>query len=371
MIISLSTIFSLYAFEVYIIYKNRTVLVEKDLKKRTQIYESKSNKIYDRRSKLEVYNDLVKQNKDIVTTVFPYKFVEKKNLDFFPLSGISKSKTINCNESGFYATYESDRFGFNNPDKEWISEEIEYVIVGDSFAFGDCVNRPNDITSVLRNLSNKPALNLAYSGNGPLIEYATLREFLPKNVKKIIWIYYGVNDIFELDSESKNNILSKYLKDKNFSQQLKKKQFITDKIGKKIIQSNKEGKVDFPFKKFFKIYHTRQSIFKSSTAESYSFSLLKRVLKLTKELSEKNNSKMYFVYLPAYSQYNSKNYDQSNYLKIKKIISELNIPFIDIDKEVFKKEKNPLELFPFQLPGHFNKTGYKKVAESIYEKTSN
>ena len=105
MIISLSTIFSLYAFEVYIIYKNRTVLVEKDLKKRTQIYESKSNKIYDRRSKLEVYNDLVKQNKDIVTTVFPYKFVEKKNLDFFPLSGISKSKTINCNESGFYATY--------------------------------------------------------------------------------------------------------------------------------------------------------------------------------------------------------------------------------------------------------------------------
>ena len=75
MIISLSTIFSLYAFEVYIIYKNRTVLVEKDLKKRTQIYESKSNKIYDRRSKLEVYNDLVKQNKDIVTTVFPYKFV--------------------------------------------------------------------------------------------------------------------------------------------------------------------------------------------------------------------------------------------------------------------------------------------------------
>ena len=76
MIISLSTIFSLYAFEVYIIYKNRTVLVEKDLKKRTQIYESKSNKIYDRRSKLEVYNDLVKQNKDIVTTVFAYKFVD-------------------------------------------------------------------------------------------------------------------------------------------------------------------------------------------------------------------------------------------------------------------------------------------------------
>ena len=129
--------------------------------KRAKIYESKTNKSYDKRSKLEVYNDLVKQNKDVVTTVFPYKFVEKKKLDFFPLSGISKSKTINCNENGFYSIYESDRFGFNNPDKEWISEEIEYVVVGDSFAFGDCVNRPDDITSVLRNLSNKPALNFS------------------------------------------------------------------------------------------------------------------------------------------------------------------------------------------------------------------
>ena len=131
------------------------------------------------------------------------------------------------------------------------------------------------------------------------------------------------------------------------------------------------GKVDFSFKNFLKIYHTRGLIFKSSITKSQSFSLLTRVLKLTKELSEKNNSKMYFVYLPAYIKYNSKNYDQTSYLKIKKIVSELNIPFIDIDKEVFKKEKNPLELFPFQLPGHFNKIGYKKVTESIYEMTSN
>ena len=64
------------------------------------------------------------------------------------------------------------------PDNQWDEREIEYLLVGDSFALGQCVNRPNDISSVLRTLSNKSVLNLAYDGNGPLIEYATLREYL-------------------------------------------------------------------------------------------------------------------------------------------------------------------------------------------------
>jgi len=34
------------------------------------------------------------------------------------------------------------------------------------------------MASVLETLLNKSTLNLGYSGNGPLIEYATLREYL-------------------------------------------------------------------------------------------------------------------------------------------------------------------------------------------------
>ena len=47
--------------------------------------------------------------------------------------------------------------------------------------------RPNDMGSVLRNLSKQSVLNLGYSGNGPLIEFATLREYMNSNVKK----FYG------------------------------------------------------------------------------------------------------------------------------------------------------------------------------------
>ena len=88
------------------------------------------------------------------------------------MSGISNSKTIHCNENGYYSIFKSDRYGFNNPDSEWDQGEIEYLLIGDSFALGNCVNCPYDIASILRNLTKKSVLTLGYNGNGPLIEYA-------------------------------------------------------------------------------------------------------------------------------------------------------------------------------------------------------
>ena len=75
--------------------------------------------------------------------------------------------------------------------------------------------KPNDIASVLRNLTSKPVLNLGQSGNGPLIEYATL-EYLQPNIKKILWLYYEGNDLYSLDNELKSKFLINYIKDLNF-----------------------------------------------------------------------------------------------------------------------------------------------------------
>ena len=46
-----------------------------------------------------------------------------------------------------------DRFGFNNPDDEW-DKKIDILIV-ETFAQGACVNRPNDIASVIRKLKKR------------------------------------------------------------------------------------------------------------------------------------------------------------------------------------------------------------------------
>ena len=74
------------------------------------------------------------------------------------------------------------------------------------------------------------------------------------------------------------------------------------------------------------------------------------------------------MYLPEYTRYKS-NYDDTNYNLIKNIVTNLNIPFIDIHRNVFVKEKNPLKFFPFELDGHYNIDGYKIVADTVYNFT--
>lgn len=364
-----SLIVSLYLFEGYLTFKPQS---SKDHLSKEQLYEKQTGKKWDRRNKLDIYKDLKMTNNNITLFIPPKTFFDK-NYNILPLSGISNSKTINCNENGYYSIYQSDRYGFNNPDEEWDKKEIEYLLIGDSFTHGACVNRPNDISSILRNISKKSVLNLGMGGNGPLLEYATLKEYINNSVKKIIWIYYP-NDFYNLSFELENKILLKYLKDKDLTQNLILKQDEIDILLKRLINNEKITKKDIG--SFLKLNETR-SILNNYLPENQkpNFKTRKflidefiKILNLTKDLIKQNNSELYFVYLSEYNHYKM-NYDNADYILVKNIVNELKIPFIDIHKEVFLKEQNPLRLFPFELDGHYNIDGYKKVAETIYKFT--
>ena len=363
-IIVLSLFSGAYIFEGYL-----TFVAQENKKK--DLFFQQTKKKYDTRTKLEIFKDLSKNEKNIKIAVGPNTYLDTDN-KLLPLSGVSNSKTIYCNENGYYAIYLSDRYGFNNPDEEWDKKEIEYLLVGDSFTHGACVNRPNDIASILRNLSKKSVLNLGYAGNGPLIEYAILREYLKGNVKKVIWLYFEENDLNEFKQEINNKILRKYLNNKNFSQNLTKNQKIIDNIANRMINSDlvkreKESSLKHKFIKFIKLYNLRFSLTPFPRPKPQPE--FKMLLREAKKIIEQNNSKMYFVYLPEYGRYKN-NLKNNNYFLIKKIVKEIGIPFIDINNEIFKKETNPLNLFPFQQRGHYNAKGYRKIAEILYKYTN-
>ena len=163
-------------------------LNKKTLAHKIKIYKKKTGLDYDLRSILEIYNDEKKIDKNVTIRYSPKVLLDdnlKLSNNLFPLSGISNSKTIHCNEEGYYSTFYSDRYGFNNPDKVWKNSNVNAIFIGDSFTFGDCVNRPNDIPSVIRDKTASNIINLGYRGNGPLIEYATLREYFVKGTKNI------------------------------------------------------------------------------------------------------------------------------------------------------------------------------------------
>jgi hypothetical protein len=379
LIILMSIIFTLYLTEGYLSYKidsNYGNIFKKSL-----IYKKEKNLAYDTRSKSQIYRDLVIKDPSITSVASP-SYVNDPDHKLFFLSGIAKSKTIDCNENGYYSIYQSDRYGFNNPDKEWNKKEIEYLLVGDSFTQGACVNRPDDITSILRSLSQKSALNLAYRGSGPLMSYATLKEYYKIKTKNILWLYTEGNDLDDLKNELNKNILKNYYLDKNFRQNLDQKQDYINKQTKKIIikAMNKQDEVIYQefknrtFKnkilKFIRLSRTKKlikSFFIVKKKNLLPIKEFEEILFLAKKFALKNNSNFYFIYLPQQERY-TKKIDDKNYNDVKLIVNKLGIDFIDLHEDLFSKERNPLELFPFKMWGHYNEIGYKKVAEKIYSK---
>lgn len=96
--------------------------------KRKKIFET--NKKYDSGTKYEYFLDFKISNSHEIIPFIPAKELFKYSLEkgnkIYPLSGKSKTLTILCNELGFWSTYESDRYGFNNNDNLW--EKKRYLL---------------------------------------------------------------------------------------------------------------------------------------------------------------------------------------------------------------------------------------------------
>ena len=357
---------SFYLFEYY----TNFIKQNNQLEKKNEILLKLGKPEFDTRQRNKVYYDLKKFNKYITLAFYPEYFVYKKNIKFLPLSGKSNSETILCNESGDWITYESDKYGFRNLNEDWEKKYIDIFIVGDSFAQGFCVEDDFHIATQLKKKTKKNVINVGYGSNGPLLEYASVIEYLPKNTKNLLWLYYEENDLENLNIELKNNILQKYLNDRTFNQNLKNKQKFIDNIIEQELKINLS--IINNLIKFLKLSETRKIITKyiqnkktNEIKENYQEFF--KILLLTKELLETNGTKFYFVYLPEYGRY-SEEYTNHSYKKIINFLKKNQINFIDINEEIFSKTKNPLKYFPFKLHGHYNEEAYKLISIKISEK---
>ena len=126
-----------------------------------------------KRSSFDIYKEYKNSGKDVVVSIYPFTFVSTINDEdeIYPLSGISNKLTIFCNESGYWSTYQSDRYGFNNPNEQWDKLHFDFVLVGDSFTLGACVHEKDTIAGQLRNKAE--VLNLGY---GAMVHYSSMQH---------------------------------------------------------------------------------------------------------------------------------------------------------------------------------------------------
>ena len=321
-------------------------------------------------SKLEFLQTLKNSHERVYPNYLPYLAIQSNgikllNNKIFPLSGISNSVTIFDNEQGFFPVINTDNYGFHNLLEYEIDENVDILLLGDSYTEGYSVNSNENIAYFLSQ-NFKQVINLGKSGNGPLIELATLSEygafFKPKY---ILWLYCQ-NDIVNLRNELESSTLRKYLFKESFSQDLIKRQSEIDQAITKFINLE-QNSITIKIIKFINFNKTTNII----KRKYLNFTTTKEDLILFKEILEKSNNKvknwngkLYFVYLPTIHRYLN---DNEHYLlkDVKRIVKNLNIPFIDIHEEVFLKVDDPMIFIPPGGINHYNKNGYKFTSEAI------
>ena len=384
--IILSSLLALYIVEAYLTghgyYKK-----SHDLQEKINTFKNKTGENYDTRPFFQAYYELKKNANDLVPMIPMRESLEVDIKPYALSNGVSNSPTLFCNESGKYIKYLSDKYGFNNPNNQWNQKSVGYLLIGDSFTHGMCVEEKYTIPGNLRKVTNQAVLNLGNSGTGPLAQYATLREYFPLvNAKRIIWVYYEGNDLLNLDYELKNKTLVSYLIEQKYTQELSTKQKDIDVRYKNIIknvidkdQNQMEGLPSkmLPIQRFIKLVSLRifiKNIYRPMKSQSLidynpNYEKYRDILKLVKTYTENNNVKLYFVYLPSYFRMATNRLEDKNlfgYQKVLDLTRSLEIDTIDLNKEFLNSSYDLKTLYPLKGSGHLNHKGYYEVTRSIY-----
>ena len=199
------------------------------------VWQMRLPRDFDRRSRLDVLDDLRAQGVDAVTNPPTHVFLLDTRgatrtsrfaidgRELLPLGGISRRTSVVCNETGQYLILRTDQYGFNNPPDVWRMSHISIAAVGDSFTHGDCVTPAESYMGRIRT-AYPATINLGRTSNGPLFELAALKEYLPAlKPERVLWFFFE-NDIEDVQDERDSTVLMRYLRDDRFSQNLPARQ---------------------------------------------------------------------------------------------------------------------------------------------------
>lgn len=294
-----------------------------------------------------------------------------------PLGGVANAQVVGCNDSGYFSTFPTDEYGFNNPHDAWEERPGKKVFfVGDSFTQGDCRRQGESIVDRVR-AAVPGIINLGSGGNGPLLELAGIREYVTSGaVAQVVWMYTEVNDLQDLKRDMRNEVLVKYL-DPQFSQRLRERRddvnAIVRRYVEKLIADYLDSRPRFIPTLRTAVWHAlHDGVFRlrqpagQSPDEPFDIELFGRVLALAKAEVEAKGGQLIFVYLPEYNRFAGQTISEpSSYREqVLSLVARLHIRLVDIEP-IVKNSPDPLALYPYRLTGHFNPEGAALVARVI------
>jgi hypothetical protein len=300
--------------------------------------------------------------------------------EVFPLAGISRTPTLDCREDEGWILYTSDEHGFRNPPGLW-QAGADVVLLGDSFGHGQCVRDGNTIADRLR-VRHPATLSLAFSGDGPLIALATLREARTLlRPRAVVWLYFPGNDLWDMSVEAAHPVLRRYLEDPAFRQDVLAMQPALDQALHAIIeraQGPTEPRV--PWRNVLLLRNLRNRItigpaaggthaphfgspFHAPTQREVA--AFAGVLRQAKAEVEEGGGRLLFAYLPAWTELLPPRPDERLLReRVLAAVRATGVPVVDV-LEAFAAAEDPAALFACARTCHYNARGYALAAERI------
>jgi hypothetical protein len=340
---------------------------------------------YDRRALYQVIADVRAQGRRAYPAASPAYFLADEGSTVrvdgepvLPMGITALADNYYCNETGQYANFATDRFGFRNENVIW-DYDVDIVAVGDSYTMGSCLSDDKSIVGNIRQ-SGKKILNLGMGGNGPLLDLASLVEYGKVLKPKIILWNFFANDMEDLEGEYRNPILKRYLKE-GYSQQLVKRAALINPAVDKVIeqhfknvesagraQPNIQSQSFFEFPNLFQAYRLVRSRLATRQVEppKPNFNLLMDIIKRADGEAKKIGAKLYFVYIPDCAS-NSSGQNIWKAALFNSVLS-LGIPVIDTELGIQAIEKAGQSGYHYCPGSHFSAAGARSAALQILKR---
>ena len=348
------------------------------------------------KTRLYYLNKEIKKNSSKIYLNFgSYKLLDKVNLNNLPLSGYNQAKILLClDEYNKPIYYNSDKNGFNN---EIYQEQNDILLIGDSYVQGMCVKNSENFNGQFKKFDfNTTSLGVA--GNGPLLEYATFKEFKSQyKFKKLILFITPDNDFYDLSNEINNKILINYLLNKNFLQDLSNKDKKNEK--KNILNEYFNNKTKRFANDFLSIYHFNlkeignliENVFSKKIKEDYFYLQNEKVDEVFFEIIKHFNDYLTYQNIDFYIVFNSvtpnilypSNLESRKYKKlleikvskIKELLDENQIKYFDYTQFLLKNyNKNNINFVFKKINNrwdHYTEKGYYTLTSNIVKLISN
>jgi hypothetical protein len=293
---------------------------------------------------------------------------------FYPLSHVSNSRVVKCNENGQYLLYRTDEYGFDNPPGLLQQGSADVAVVGESFALGHCMPEQDNLVGMIR--AHYPrTVNLSMASSQPLTTLASFREYVePLRPRVVLWT---VNIAFvDGRAELRDPVLVRYL-DPAFNQGLIRRQAEVDRLVSSFAlplqrrfdereRLHRAGR----WKHVWELRAIRSRLpqllnLESAVRKRADASVLLRSLDLAGRTTQTWGGVLIVVIVPAYYDVFARGSERSEVREeLKRSIAALGIRVVDT-VELFRHQRDPTSLYMLRINNHPNQRGYTLFADQV------